>query len=276
MRLKASPHYVIVKCSKLEQSKLKEKIGSIIIPPDEHYMAYNLEYGEVYDIGVHALAEFPELRVGNDIIIHHSVQGMDRSDSEKSHLIYEDDEYMYYATTTFEVVGDGVSKRTEIYATVINGEIVPHKDFIFLKVEQDEVKSFSSQDEQIDQRLNKTKGGLFVFSEWKESAEQMTSRMEKIKHENLELSKTTNQNKIKTKLAQNDEEMEKISMELNKITFLPFTVEYAPEILNRWFGRNIKKGDTMFMQNNACKTIVNYKGNKFIVAQTKYIGFLKK
>lgn len=277
MKLKAAPHYVLVKCSIAEQKKRQEKIGSVIVPPSETYMIYNMEWGEIISIGHKAHKNFPQMKVGHTIIMHHYVQGESKADSKINHLIHEDKKYRYYAITTQDLSSDSFSRRNETYGVWDGEKIIPHPNFVFLKYNDQEDKTYGFADKESGQKIKKSKGGLFVFTEWKESNEYLTEKMGNIKTQTLELSKTKrNQAQVFAEMQKREEEMERISMKINSKYCSLHIVEYAPSSLSEKLSSPCHKGSQIFIENTGSRTIIAFKDKKFRMGLTKYVTAIKK
>lgn len=274
MFLNAAPDYAIIKINKQIQEDKKNKIGRFYVPPSEVSMWYNVEWGEIVSIGARALRYFPQAKIGQNLIVHHFVQGDGDEESRINHLIYEDDEFRYYAVTTRVLASDSFSKRNETYGVDTGNEIIPHPDFIFLEYHEETPKSR-------DEQLITTKSGLFLFENWTESRESKALKLKELKDHNIELTKTTSKSKqreIKEAILRNEEEMDRIGKDMNFITFSKFRVAYANPSINDYLknGMVINAGDFIYAQSNACNTIVQYKDTKFRIAETKYMGYLRR
>lgn len=265
------PNYFLVKCSIQEQEERMSKVGSIIIPVGHRYMVYNMEYGEIVAVGSRAAQLFPPAKVGMTLIMHHFVQGESDRESEEEHLIGKDDSYKYYLVTCCAFNG----KRNETYGVWDGQKIIPHPDFVFLAPEPP--RQSADAKDFIDSAVTQTAGGLLVFKEWKETQETLTEKMDKIKNKIQSLSKSgLNRPHIRQQIFYLEEELEKISRQLNTITYEPYEVEYAPEILSsrEWFNRPITKGRKLYIQSNAANTVINFRESHYRIAKLDNIGFI--
>jgi len=266
------PHspYFLIRVSKQDEIDKRTKIGSILIADTQTFMQYNTQCGEIVDTGKDAAKYFPEAKIGDTLLIHHFVQANDKNDAKENHLIHEDEKFNYYVVTAFEYGG----KTNETYGVWDGEKIIPNKDYVFLKTEKNAIPGLPP-DEAVNQALKKTETGLFVFNEWKESRESKEERQSELKRQAEELSKSGN-NKlhIKQAIQIKEWEMEELSRDINKQTYLPYTVAYAHPQLSEWFDMEIKEGEVLGMFNMACGTIVNFMGTDFIVAKSKFIAYL--
>lgn len=71
------PKYILTRIDKQKQLAHQEKIGSIYISSKFLYMKYNLQYGDVVQIGKKAAAQFPALEVGDKVLFRHTIESED-------------------------------------------------------------------------------------------------------------------------------------------------------------------------------------------------------
>lgn len=270
MSLRPMPDYFLVRCSKEEQQKLKEKTGILYNPTGHEYMVYNMEWGEIMGIGSRVAKVMPEAKIGHDLIFHHFVQGMNDKDSRESHLIHWDDLYNYYVVTAYRFNG----KRNETYGIWDGKQIIPHPDFVFLKQAEAKKESYKTPDDYINAALKKTKSGILIFDKWKDSRETLEARTQQIKKDNENLAISgTHKPQVRTQMLRNEEQMTKISMEINKVECLPQEVAYANESLSKGFisKTKVSDGTILYIDKRATEKIVTFKGKKYIVAPVEYV-----
>lgn len=271
MNLRPTPDYFLVRCSKEEQKKLKEKTGILYNPTGYEYMVYNMEWGEIVGIGSRVAKVIPEAKVGHDLIFHHFVQGMDTKDSKENHLVHEDETYNYYVVTAYRFNG----KRNETYGIHDGEKIIPHPDFVFLKIEEPKKDYKKTPDDYINAALKPAKSGILIFENWRDSRETLEARTQQIKKDNENLAISgTHKPQVRTQMLRNEEQMTKISMEINKIECLPYKVAYANDSLSEGFSSKSKvvDGTVLYIDKRATEKIVSYKDRKYIVAPIEYIG----
>lgn len=269
--LRPNSPYFLVRIAKKAAEERKEKIGDLFINPNGVAMTRNMQHGEIVGISQRAGQNFPEAKLGQTLIFHHFVEGMDNHDASDNHLVDSDESYFYYVVTPIAFNG----KRNEVYG-VWNGEaIIAHPDYVFLEADKKTEIADDTPDEFLNKAIEKTSSGLIVFKEWKESREEKTARMTAIKAEIQELSSKNKMTpQLRNVILEKEEEMNKISMEINTKTYAPYKIAFAPAILNDWFSRKVKAGDILYMLNSACETYIEFKGTEYRVAETKYIGFM--
>lgn len=72
---KVSPYRIIIKIDLRDQGlKRSATQGGVAMSPLFQFMLYNLQYGEVMDIGEEAQKNYPQLAVGDLAIIHHTIE----------------------------------------------------------------------------------------------------------------------------------------------------------------------------------------------------------
>lgn len=268
--MRPAARYILIRINKSEQKDKKERLGAIILAPDHTFMQYNMQCGEIIGIGERAERAFPEAKVGFTAIFHHFVEGESDQEATENYLVDSDETYNYYVITPCEVPG----KNVDIYGVWDGEKIIPHPSYIFLSPDP-KLKVPDTPDEYINSAIKKTEGGIFVFSDWKETYEEKTSKMEKIKEQIKNLSINLNLPGVRETVFRLEEEMEVMSRELNKVTCSPYLIEYAPSIVSEWFDRKVDAGDQLFIKNIFALTHVDFKDKKYRIASTKEIHALK-
>lgn len=261
----ASP-YFLVKISRKEQQNKKQKIGSIIIPETQRFMMYNAQAGEIVEIGHRAHEYFPEAKIGDVLLCHHFVESENESESRLDHLVHQDEDYNYYVVAAF----DYGRKGNETYGVWDGEKIIPNKDYIFLEVPiKDDPKS---PDEYINSALSKSSGGLLVFSNWSESRETKAEKMQRLKREIQELSKSGAQKPhIAEGIKVKEAELERLSLDINNKSYQKYTVAaFNPELTESL--PEIEIGASIYILNIAAQTEIDFMGNKYIVTKANYIG----
>lgn len=271
--MRPMPPYFLVKVAR----KTRDTGGRIIVPDTIKFMAFNLQCGEIVDIGDYAKAHFPEAKIGHTLIFHHFVESENEREARVDHLIHQEDNYNYYCVTVSEHNG----KMNETYGVWDGEKIIPNKDYIFLYLPE-KVKSEVDLDafaEETGNRVNipmaVTDGGLLVFKEWEDSRENKEAKQAELKKQAQELSKSGNHKQhIQQAISAKEREMEEISVDINKKKYLPFKVAYYhPDLITHFGGqKEITKEDNVYVLNIAAMTEVKFKDTTYIVAKTNYIG----
>lgn len=260
------PPYFLIKSARKEEDFKKKKIGSIIIPETETFMLYNLQAGEIVGIGAKAHDHFPEAKIGDILLIHHFVQGINESEAKEDHLIFQDDEFNYYVVAAFDFHGKG----NETYGVWDGIKIIPNKNYIFL---HPQIKADpQSADDYINSALKKTTSGIFLFSQWQESRESKAEKMQRIKRDIEELSKSGAQKPhIAKGIMEKETELQRLSLDINTRSYQPYKVcAYHPSLKEAL--PSITEGSEVFLLNIAAQTEVDFNGNRYIVCKTDYIG----
>jgi|ERR1700761_2576511 len=69
--------FILVRIDKVKQNASREKKGNIYLPQSFIYMKYNLQYGEVVQVGSKALAAYPFIEPGDTAIFKHTIEEED-------------------------------------------------------------------------------------------------------------------------------------------------------------------------------------------------------
>ena len=260
------PSYFLIRISREKETQHKQKIGSIIIPETQTFMMYNVQAGEIVSIGKRAAEYFPEAKIGDTLLCHHFVQGLNENDAREDHLIHQDETYNYYVVTCF----DFHSKSNETYGIWDGEKIIPNKDYIFLEVPtKDDPKS---PDEYINSAIRQTSGGILTFANWTESRETKSDKMQRLKGEIQELSKSGAQKPhIAKGIKEKEYELERLSLDLNNKSYQQYTIAaFNPDLTNSF--PDLKVGDYIYVLNIAAQTEIDFMNKKYIVTKVNYIG----
>lgn len=231
-------------------------------------MQRNMQYGEIVGIGEKAHEYFPEAQIGHILLTHHYVEQANEHEAKQSHLIHQDSDYNYYVVAAFPHNGKGY----ETYGVWTGTEFIPIKDFIFLDVAPP-ITNDLSPDDYINQAIEQSDSGLFVFKEWKETREESTAKMKEIKQEIHNISKGKSHT-VKHEILRKEEQMAEISAKINSDTYDPYTIVAINPETNEWFDNLATSGSTIYTLNKASQTTVEFKGKEYRMVPVKYIGFL--
>jgi hypothetical protein len=271
MTMKPYTPYFIIKVPKDQQRERREKIGSIFLPPNFVWMRRNMQCGEVVGIGSDAAAVFPEVNMGDILVVHHFAEGQATGSTKNSseYLVYSDDQYNHYLVTGMEFNG----RRNETYAVWDGKTLIPHRDFLFVEIEKEPetdlnievgLKGIGIFSPNI--ALTTTDSGLITTKKIKPSREKMTEMMQKNVARIQELS--NNQRRMTTEVISEIKKLEMennfISKEINKKRYDAFTLAYC----NPEFGAN--PGDVVYCLNIAAQTKIEFMNKEYIVVNTQY------
>lgn len=269
MQFRVMPAYTLIRISRKEQEQKKHKIGNILIPETCTFMMFNVQAGEIVSIGEDCATHFPEMKIGHTALVHHFVQGADDNEAREDHLIHQDEDYNYYVVTCF----DFHRKGNETYGIWDGEKIIPNKNYIFLEPPiKDDPKT---PDEYINSALQQTSGGILTFSKWTESRESKTEKMQRLKGEIEQLSKSgISKPHIKRGIQEKEAELGQMSLDVNSKQYIPFTIAAFNPELKECFpqGADINIGSKIWVLNIAAQTEIEFNGKKYIVAKTNYIG----
>ncbi len=125
--------YILVNIDKELQRTKKERLPSgIYISPDYAFMMYNLQYGEILQIGKNAQNIYPEAEPGDVALFHHGVEDND------SNLLYEEKQMFVktHGVTEFRVMNEHrciSSEGSQLYGVIKpNGELIPAAEYVFV------------------------------------------------------------------------------------------------------------------------------------------------
>lgn len=260
------PSYIMIKIERALQEKKKNKLGSIIIPETQRFLMYNMQGGEIVAIGSKAKEYFPELEIGHTLLCHHFVEDEGEQSAREDHLIRQDETYNYYVVTCF----DFHRKSNETYGIWDGEKIIPNKDYIFLELPTKQEPN--TPDEYINSALKQTQGGILTFTNWTESRETKAEKMQRLKTEIQELSKSGAQ---KPHIAQGikvkEQELEQLSLDINNKSYQQYTVAaFNPDLKNNF--PHLEVGNSIYVLNIAAQTEIDFMGKKYIVTKINYIG----
>lgn len=279
MKVSALAPFFVIKISKKEQKDRREKIGSLYLAPGHTFMTREMQAGEIVSIGTDAHDTFPEAEIGDTLITHHFVTGKEgeNTDEGKFHIL-SDEKYNYYTVTCCSFNGRG----NETYGVFKNGEIIPHPDFIFL---EDDAPIERLSPEQLHREGMQQKGSLFLFNKWKETREEKTKKMQELKFQAQELSRTTKKDifgndimpdEVKVAVENIEQEIKNLGRDSQKKEYLPYKVAWANQLLSEELEEDIKNGDIVYGRSDAANTKIEFNGVSYRVIKINYIAGSEK
>lgn len=260
--------YFLVRTDRIKEKESKTKIGSLYVSEVEALMQYNLSSAEIVDIGEKAAQYFPEAKIGHQLLMHHFVIDVNEDAAREDHLVHQDDIYNYYVVTAYEHHGKGV----ECYGVWDGEKIIPNKDFVFLEDEKAAVNDLPPE-EAINQALEKSETGLFLFKQWKDSREDKEQKQARLKKEVESLSKSgVKKQHVQEAIKEKEKEMEAIGNDINKQKYQYYSIAFANPELSQWFGRPVTSGDTLAILNIAAQSKLKFMDKQYIVCKSKFIA----
>lgn len=117
-----APSRIIVRIDMLAQQQKKAQNDSgLLRSPLYEFMKFNLQYGEVLEIGEDASQFYPDMRVGDIVILHHTVEDKGQNyrivkqiASAQNVLLYEHRIINGYDTSNREILGRIVNQKEGI------------------------------------------------------------------------------------------------------------------------------------------------------------------
>lgn len=268
MTMEIMPHYFMVRINIEEQKRCKERFSKdsvLYMPPSNIGNSRNMECGEIVQIGEWAKNIFEEAKIG-DVLIFDWIIESGQDETRLSFFLYSDEEYNYYAVNEPNIKG--------LYK---DGIVIPHKNYIFLK----NISAFPPSgelDEVSGLHLDKTQSGLFVFTDYKETPQDIARKVEDLKLQINSLAKSRRTLQVQQAIDNLSKEMNGLNRKLQKKTLLPYKVAYSSKRVDRNFGFKLKEDDILYCENWACRYITNFKNKdySYIVCPVDNIGFLYK
>lgn len=241
-------------------------IGSIYLHPNFVYMTRGMQCGQIVAIGEIAGQTLPEARIGDTLLIHHFVES-----TEKQFCIYSDQYFHYYVVTCMSHNG----QNNQTYAIYNGSKIIPHPDYIFLDCKQPQ-ESNLNPDEYLAQQLKAQASGIFTFKEWTIDREGITKKIQSIKSQIDQLTKSRMTPEIKEVIEGYEAEMNRLSKMMTKQRFELYTVIAGSprffDIVREQYDTPVGNGDKIYMLNIACETKMEFNKREFIVAKTQHFG----
>lgn len=259
--------FSLSKCEELTKLvKLGERKFEIVLPPHIVDFQFNLQIGELVEIGSIAGKEFPEAEIGDTLIFHHAVEHKPRPEGDVNyndfHLVDTDengDEYrsVNYATELF-----GVLKLS-------TGSIIPYKKFIFCRAD---IKKASIQ---------KTASGLWVPDGWEKSQDELQQRIDdanaeiaEIMSSNIMKEKMSDQNYkkqeiVKAMVNELNRERRELTKKMSQKKLVELTVLFINPVTCEELQTEIQAGDTLVAEYNTLYPLDMY-GVQYTLLRKEY------
>jgi co-chaperonin GroES (HSP10) len=229
------------------------------------YMTRGMQCGRIVAVGDRAADIFPEAQIGQTLLVHHFVES-----DEKSNCVDSDEQYNYYVVTC--TYHNGQNNQT--YGVFDGEKIIPHPDYLFLEAPPS--LPALTPDEYLDDQLQESKAGLFVFKQWKLDREAIVERIKELKGQIDQLTKPGMRmtREVSVAVREREQEMDRLSQQLNQKKMEIYTVaainpDFAAEILSQTFFP-VNPGDKVFMLNIACETKMEFNNKEYIVAKCQH------
>lgn len=132
-----SPYRIIIQFDLLAAAfKKRESEGGVVRAPSFEYMLYNLQYGEIKQIGSEAQKHYPELNVGDLAIVHHTVESQQRrvlsfETAKQGIYRYENRMIDSFSPNSREIFGK--INKAKLDNKIETGLIMPFHNNVFLK-----------------------------------------------------------------------------------------------------------------------------------------------
>lgn len=155
--------------------KLGSKTTKLSLPEEANPMEYNLQYGEIVDMGGKASRDFPEARIGDILLFHHLVEYKPR---ETTDHVYNDWHLVHTDQSGDEL--RVVRQDSEVFGLIrpdeeeLSRRITPYRNVIFC---HPDVRKASFQ----------KKSGLWLPDAWKHSDEAIATELAELNNQMKEL-----------------------------------------------------------------------------------------
>lgn len=246
---------------------LGERKFEIFVAPQIIDFQFNLQFGEIVEIGKIAGEQFPDAKLGDMLIFHHAVEHKPRTDGDTMyhdyHLIETDENGDEYRIVNFTNELFGVLKLEE-------RTIIPYKNFIFC---HQNIRKASMQ-------VNSS--GIWVPDAWEKSIEEMQDKIDELTATIQEVSSSsimkertneTNYKKkeeIKAKIEAINKEKKEISRMMAQKKLVELTVLFIHPKTCEEILTEISAGDTLIAEYNTLYPLDMY-GQRYTLLRKDYI-----
>lgn len=236
--------------AKLSQKKvvLGERKFQIVLPQTIIDYQFNLQYGEIVEIGNIAKQEFPDAEIGDYLIFSHHVESKPRPDGDRNwndyHLVDVDDNGDEYRIVNFSTEMYGVIKMSD------NVRIVPYKTFIFC----------TSQIRKSQWQVSSS--GLWLPDHWEQSAEDLQRKIDELEDHIKEIKTSgimntidTDENykrreEVNTMINMIRKEQREIGRKMNQKKLVELTAVFINPLTCKEIQTDIQPGDTIIADYN--------------------------
>lgn len=246
---------------------LGERKFELFVPPQIIDFQFNLQFGEVVEIGRIAGEQFPEVNLGDMLIFDHKVEHKPRTEGDllyhDFHLIETDENGDEYRVVNFATEVFGVLK-------LATATIIPYKNFIFC---HQHIKKASIQ-------MNAS--GIWVPDAWEKSVEEIQGEIDKLTETIQEIGSSTimkqrtsdenykRQEEIKTTIDLINQEKRRLTLKMRQKRLVELTVLFIHPKTNEELQSNITAGDTLFAEFNTLYPLDMY-GQYYTLLRKDYI-----
>lgn len=264
--IKPMPPYFIVSIPRKEQAERKSKIGHVYLHPNFVYMTRGMQCGQIVAIGDTAHETMPEARLGDTLLLHHFVES-----TEKQFCITSDQHFHYYVVTCMSHNG----QNNQTYGIYNGSKIIAHPDYVFLDCQQPTASDLTPE-EYLTAQLKAQESGIVTFKDWKVDREEITKRIQAIKAQVDQLTKSRMSPELKEVIEGYEAEMNRLSKLMTKQQFQLYKLiagsQHFFDMVKEQYETSLKVGDNIYMLNIACDTKMEFNKREFIVAKSQHFG----
>lgn len=255
---RVNKQYILVRIDKAAQKKKREKVGNIYLPVNFTYMAYNLQYGEILQIGATAAKNYPDAKVGDIAIFHHHIEGSyeDHAPEYLLETMPNGDEHRLIDCNNF-------SSDYKIFAIIKDGgTLIPSPYFVFVS-------------QMITPIKRKFVSDLIAGSGYEPSEDELRQKLEqllahqRVLDESLQSETSVDKSQqIVNAIADIGRERERITQFLNSDKFVKTKVTFINPETYKELGIDI--GDEVVVTEGLLYGL-EIMGNKFLVMRKDFI-----
>ncbi len=244
------------------------------IPVTSQDMRFNLQFGEIVMIGRKAGQIFPEAEMGDNLIVHHTVEYKERAENDMNwndwHLIEEDDKFEYRLVhASKEVLGVWKMKEEDTAKAII-----PYPDFVFCH------PSFKKAEFQMQ-------NGVWVPDAWETALEENTDKLDELKARIEELnalgvmkqqdndSNYKEKDQIKKTIDSINDERRSITRKMHQKHLVEAKVVFINQKTNEQYLSDLEPGDVILQDYFTLYPLDIY-GTHYVLARPNYIDLIIK
>lgn len=249
---------------------LAKRKHDIVLPPQIVDFQFNLQFGEIVEIGKIAGQQFPEALIGDVLIFHHTVEHKPRTDGEAMyhdfHLIETDENGDEYRIVNFAHELFGVLKLNE-------GIIIPYKNFVFC---HRTIRKSSFQ---------KNAAGIWLPDHWEASEQDLLEQLEEMKAHVTEIASSTvmreqtddtnyrKKEEVLKQIAEINLKRRELTKKLHQRKFVELTCLFIHPETCKELQTEIVPGDTLIADYNTLYPLDMF-GQQYTLLRKDYIELL--
>lgn len=246
----------LVRIGKQKQKNRLEKQGLIYLPVQREIIGMTrfIQSGEIMAIGELAAKAFPQASIGDELLFHHFIENK----KDDFWQVDEDDDYNYYVVPAMKTP----SGYQPTFGLFNGKKFIMHPDYVMFKGPR-----------KINRSETKKLDSLHLFTNYKMTRDEIVYRLKELEDERNQVAQGTNF-ESQARLRELENYCLQLSAQLNKKEYIPLEVVATNPELDKWFGRKIKEGDTMYCANYATDYLLTFKEIDYRIVEVNHIGGL--